>query len=124
MIPIFTWLKKIASVLQWIIATIGIIYLYEKFIRKDLPQTVTNNDNSSNVDIAKIKTNKAGISDIKIDTKKEMDKAFEVVENSLLPMPAERIVKRVNRLKSKLEEQNISTNKKKRIQRRITKNLD
>ena len=109
---IVLFFKKIYTPIQWIFATIGIIYLYEKFIRKpDEPKTVVNNDNSHNISVEKIKS-PHGINDLTMSTTpviSEKDKPENILK------------KRLDEIKNHNKDKAVSNGKKAKLDNKLKK---
>lgn len=112
MTKLLDYLKKLLVPFQWILGTIGTIFLYEKFIRKETPQTVVNNDNSTSIEVDKIKKT-SGVNEIITEAKqsaetvlsKRLDEIKNKKKNDVIANKKEKPVseKKVKKVTKKIE---------------------
>ena len=106
--------KKIWQPIQWVASTLFILYLYEKFVRKEeKPQKVISNDNSTNVEVGKIKKT-SGVNEITAVAK---DVVSEIKEKKLPIIDKSKNVKsKVDKLKEK-QVKAVAKGKTKKVER-------
>jgi hypothetical protein len=121
---ILEYLKKIGQPFVWVLSTLGVIFLYKKFIDVSKPETVVNNDNrvstdnSTSIEIDKIKKT-SGANEVIANGKAEIEEIKKHIAPKLDPR------KKTTKLNEKLVEANSNGKKKKvkRLTKRIEKNV-
>lgn len=131
MVTILKALKSIWDVVKFILSLLLGIWFYEKFIRpKQEPQTITNNDNSTSVNVGKIKKT-SGINELtSVSTKKDASELKEIVENRIeeinkkpiIKNKDKRVKKSISKKVAKLEQATVDGKIKKA--KRLTKKIE